>query len=81
MHDSPVQVRTQRANVHVAAHAAALIIQIGDEVAVQNLFDKHTGDIVVTIGDKRIDVPQGRAVLLSAANVDKPKLDAISFMP
>jgi hypothetical protein len=72
MHDSPVTVHTQRATVTIAAHAAGLIMQVGDEVAVSNLRDKHTGDISVMLGDKRIDVPQGRVILLGASEANEP---------
>lgn len=65
-HDSQIELLS--GNVRVAAGAAVFIIQIGKDAVICNLSDKHSGDVVVRIGDRRIALPMGFALVLTQSN-------------
>jgi hypothetical protein len=69
MDDHPVVVHTARADIQVAPHAAALVIQLGDEVAVINLCDQRFGDVSVQIASDRKAVALGKTLLLAPSTV------------
>jgi hypothetical protein len=67
-------VTTSRADVEVAPKSAAFIIDFETNVVVSNLSDHASGDVTVLVGEQRITVPMGQAILLTG----DPKSDAVA---
>jgi hypothetical protein len=65
--EETVKVHTARGTVQVAAHAAALLIQVDGDVAISNLCDNRYSDVTVLVDGRELTIPMGRTVLLSAA--------------
>lgn len=68
MQDKDSQIALNNAKVQVEGGSAAFIVQIGDNAAVCNLSDKRSGSVAIMIGKDRVDVPMGRAIILSQAD-------------
>jgi hypothetical protein len=66
-HNKNVRVSTESANVSIAPKAVAYIMHIGKDLAVYNICSKHTGDVKVTLPNKKdLVVPEGHELLLTS---------------
>jgi hypothetical protein len=74
MQEDAAMVQANNATIKVAPQAAALIVNLDNEIAVSNLCDSQSGDITISIDGQEFNVPMGRTILLRETNAKSSKL-------
>lgn len=65
MHNSPVILHDDNAEIHLASHAGVYVVKLAEEIGIYNLCDGKCGDVSVTIAGKNYAVPLGQALIVA----------------